>query len=463
MADARRNPQMMSNRAAASENRFRFREANALRAKAEELGLDLPWSDDVASLLEPTRVGDVTLPNRLAVQPMEACDAEPDGSPGAHTLRRYTRYAAGGAGLIWFEATAVLPEGRANPRQLYLHEGNAAEFTRLVRATRQAAHDAHGDDHEPLLILQLTHSGRWSKPSGTRQPVIAHHNPDLDRLVGVNAHYPVITDDELEALESTMLAAARLAARAGFDGVDVKSCHGYLASELLAARTRPGRFGGSLLHRMRFLLDTIRSIREEVPTSLVTSRINAYDGLPHPFGFGADEADSSRADLTEPLALLREMEESGCPLGNVSIGVPYWRPHLGRPFDRPVPGSAPSPEHPLVGVVRLLRIVGELQLALPQLPLVGTGYSWLRHHFPNVGAGAVERGEVSLVGVGRMAFAYPDFACDLREKGGLDYLKSCCACSGCTQLLRSGDEAGCVVRDRGLYRLPRKPRAAPAP
>jgi 2,4-dienoyl-CoA reductase-like NADH-dependent reductase (Old Yellow Enzyme family) len=408
-------------------------------------------------------VGDHTLANRLVIHPMEACDSEPDGGPSAQTLRRYTRYAKGGAGLIWLEATAVRPDGRANQRQLRLHEANAAAFAGLVAATRRAAHDAYGREHNPVLILQLTHSGRWSKPAGRSEPVIAHHNPDLDALVGIGSDYPLITDDDLERLEESMVATARLAAAVGFDGVDVKSCHGYLGSELLAARSRPGRYGGSFANRSRFLLDTVRRIRDEVPMLSVTSRVNAYDGLPHAYGFGVDAEDPARPDLTEPLELLRALAAIDCPLASISVGVPYSSPHLGRPFDRPVPGSAPSPEHPLIGVVRLLRIVGELQAALPQLPLAGTGYSWLRHHFPNVGAGAVQRGEVSLVGVGRMAFAYPDFVRDLRERGELDFRKSCCACSGCTQLMRSGDEAGCVVRDQEAYRLPRKPRARAAP
>jgi len=446
----------MSSSASGSDTRFRYRDAELLRAKAAELDLELPWSDDMTLLLEPTRVGKHNLANRLVVHPMEACDADKDGGPGEQAIRRYSRYAVGGAGLIWFEATAVVPEGRANPRQLYLHEGNATKFAQLVDATRKAGHN-------PVLVLQLTHSGRWSKPTGEPEPTIAHHNPDLDAMVGIGVEHPVITDADLETLQDRFVAAARLAATAGFDGIDIKSCHGYLGSELLAAHTREGRYGGDLANRSRFLVDTIRRIREEVPPLFVTSRLNVFDGLPHPYGFGVDREQPMRPDLTEPLELLKTLHSSGCPLINISIGVPYCRPHLGRPFDRPVPGSPPSPEHPLVGVVRLLQMVGELQTALPELPLVGTGYSWLRHHFPNVGAGAVSAGQATLVGVGRMAFAYPEFARDLMEHGKLEFLKSCCACSGCTQLMRSGDEAGCVVRDREVYRLPRKRRKGNRP
>ncbi len=440
------------------DNRFRFRDAGPLHAKAAELGLELPWSDDVSMLLKPMRIGSRELPNRLAVHPMEACDAAADGGPSAHTVRRYSRYAAGGAGLIWYEATAVVSDGRANPHQLELGDRNVTGFAQLVDSTRATARKAYGAGHEPVLILQLTHSGRWSKPSGVPQPTIAHHNPDLDALVDIDHEHPVISDDELERLQASFVHAARLAAKAGFDGVDIKACHGYLVSELLASHTREGRYGGAFANRSRLLLDTVRLIREDVPSLLVTSRLNMYDGIPHPYGFGVDRADVTRADLTEPLELLRALHAGGCPLANISIGVPYWQPHIGRPFDRPVAGAPPSPEHPLVGVVRLIQMVGDLQRAVPELPLVGTGYSWLRHHFPNVGAGAVTAGMATLIGVGRMAFAYPDFTRDLQSHGKLEFLKSCCACSGCTQLLRAGDEAGCVVRDQEIYRLPRKPR-----
>jgi 2,4-dienoyl-CoA reductase-like NADH-dependent reductase (Old Yellow Enzyme family) len=120
-----------------------------------------------------------------------------------------------------------------------------------------------------------------------------------------------------------------------------------------------------------------------------------------------------------------------------------------------VPGSPSAPEHPLVGIARHLNLTSELQKALPDLPLVGTGYSWLRHFFPYVGAGAVREGSVSIVGLGRMAFAYPDFARDLMERGTLDPRKSCVGCSGCSELMRDGEQSGCVVRDGDLYHLPR--------
>jgi len=386
---------------------------------------------------------------------MEAFDAGPDGGPAELAHRRYARYAAGGSGLIWFEATAVVAEGRSNPRQFWLSEQNVGGFGRLVAATRRSAREAYDSDRGPLLILQLTHSGRWSKPEGPPRPVIARHNDMLDAMVGIDSSYPVITDDELERLQETFVAAASLAASAGFDGIDIKSCHGYLGSELLGAFTREGRFGGSLENRTRFLRETVQRIRNVLPALIVTSRLNVFDGLPYPYGFGVSQEDPDEPDLTEPVALLGQLRALGCPLANISLGVPYCKPHLGRPFNRAVPGSPSAPEHPLVGIARFQEITASLQRAVPDLPLVGTGYSWLRQFFPNVGAAAVADGAVSIVGVGRMAFAYPDFARDLAEHGTLDQRKSCVGCSGCSELMKLSEQSGCVVRDGDLYHLPR--------
>jgi len=390
---------------------------------------------------------------------MEGFDADPDGAPGELAVRRYKRYAEGGAGIIWFEATAVVADGRSNPNQMFLHEGTVSEFAKLVETTRSAARDSFGPDHEPLLVLQLTHSGRWSRPSGQGKPQIVHHNPAIDSLVGIDADYPLVGDDDLDSLQDVFVVAARLAADAGFDAVDIKACHGYLVSELLAAFTRQGKYGGSFENRTRFLVETALRVRQEVPSIQVSSRLNAYDGLPYPYGFGVDRDDSTKPDLEEPRALLSEFHASRMAMANISVGVPYRTPHLGRPFSWPVRGSSPSPEHPLIGVSRLLEIVGTLQRGVSALPMVGTGYSWLRQYFPHVAAGAISEGDVTIVGVGRLAFAYPDFARDLLEHGKLDPAKCCVACSGCTELMRAGGPTGCIARDREVYKLPRRGRA----
>jgi len=445
---------------ASRRGRFRFADRAALLAKASELGVSLPFSDDLAPLFEPVKIGARRAPNRLVIHPMEGADAEPEGGPGELTFRRYDRFGAGGCALIWFEATAVAPEGRSNPRQLYLHEGTKKTFARLVEATRRAARSRGGAGEETLLILQLTHSGRFAKPRGTPQPCIAQEIPMLASRSAGGSAPRILSDQELDALQDRFAAAARLAAEVGFDGVDVKACHGYLASELLGARTREkSRYGGSFENRTRFLKEVLSRIAHETPSLLVTSRLGVYDGLPFPYGFGAaagaggaEEKATVPEDLTEPIALVRELSALGAPLLNLSLGIPHVTPHLGRPFDLPLKGGSPPGEHPLTGVARLVRLLGAVQAAAPDLPMVGTGFSWLRRFFPHVAAGAVREGKATLIGLGRTAFACPDFAHRLKRDRALKDEDLCIACSGCSNLLRAGGPAGCIVRDRERYK-----------
>lgn len=430
---------------------FHFDSLQQLRERIADLGLELKTSDDLRPLFEPAAAPGLRLANRLVVLPMEGCDARPDGSPAELTFRRYRRFAAGGAGLVWLEATAVVEEGRANPRQLWLHPGSAAAFASLVEDSHRAAREALGESHRPFLVLQLTHSGRYSRPGRNPAPIIAHHSLYLDPLQKLPPDYPLISDAELEQLEDRYVEAAALAQRAGFDAVDIKACHRYLVSELHASFTREGRYGGTFENRSRFLRNVVAKIRESVPGLPVTSRLNVYDAMAYPFGFGVDREDPSRPDLEEPVALVRFLRSMGAPLVNITIGNPYFNPHVNRPFDLPTTGGAIPPEPPLVGVARFIEIVRHIQRKFPDMLVIGGGYSWLRQFFPNVAAAGVRDGWVSLVGVGRMAFAYPEFARDLADRGRLDPERVCVACSACTQIMRDGGRSGCVPRDAEIY------------
>lgn len=432
----------------APHEKFAFRGQAELLAKAEELGLDIPFSDDTSVLLEPATVADRLLANRLAVLPMEGADASPDGAPTEWTSRRYEKYAAGGSGIIWFEATAVRRDGRSNPHQLMLTDETEDAFKKLIARTRAAAAREWGPDHEPLLVLQLTHSGRFSKPEGKAEPLIVQRSPILDSLQGLPADYPVLTDEALGEIQDDFFNAADLAASAGFDAVDIKACHGYLVSELLASFTRTGsRYGGSFENRSRFLLETIRRIRQEVPRLLLTSRLSTSDMIPFPYGFGMDPNRRQTPSLKDTKKLLAHLEKEGVRFLALSMGVPAWKTHFGRPFDRPVPGWAVPDEHPLEGVARHLSFAGELQRGFPRMAVVGPGYSWLRRFFPNVGAAMVRSGNTAVIGQGRGALAYPDFPRDLVEKGRLNSRKVCTTCSLCSHLLRQQKRVGCVLRD----------------
>lgn len=423
---------------------YHFRSLDQIRQKAAELGAFVPLSENTGLLGEPLWVGGRQLCNRIAIQPMEGCDGTPDGRPGPLTRRRYRRLAAGGAGLLWFEATAVTADGRANPRQLSINEGNLDTLKALVDEIRETAQKETG--RVPMIICQLTHSGRNSKPEGRPMPLIIQHNPLFEGDVSL-ADDRILSDDQLARLEETFGTAAALAEKAGFDGADIKCCHGYLFNEALSAFQRKGRYGGPFENRTRLYLEAIRNAVAATSTRfLITSRLGIYDGFPYPHGFGSDEAGAPCWE--EPMRLVGILTgECGLPMLNITMGNPYRNPHVNRPYNQ---GPYVPDEHPLTGLGRMLDGARRIKAACPDTVIVGSGYSYLREFSPYLAAGGLESGAADVAGFGRLAFAYPDFAGDML-RGELDRRRVCIACGKCSALMRGGRAAGCVVRDQEVY------------
>lgn len=430
--------------------KFSFYSLEEVRAAAAALGADLSFSDDISPLLQPKRVGGRTAPNSMAVLPMEGCDSNPDGSPSELVERRYLRFAGGGAGLLWWEACAVVPEGRANELQMMLTASNRSQFARLLEKANAEAVNRNGSGHRPVNILQLTHSGRYSRPEGhMARPLVPQHDPILDKA----GNETIVTDEYLDALTERYVHSALLAKEAGFDGVDIKSCHRYLLSELLASHTREGKYGGSFENRTRFLRQTIRAVRKAVGEDfIVASRFNVFDAHPYPYGFGCDKEDMWKFDPTEPVALVKMMVEEGVNLLSNSGGNPYYiYPQVTRPFDKSSYGIPTPEEHPLESMARLFYFTRTVQQAAGDVPVVGNGYTWLRQFLPYAGAANLQSGSCAFVGLGRSSFAYPDAPRDLMTKGRMEPDKCCITCSLCTQIMRDHGRTGCVVRDGQLY------------
>lgn len=423
--------------------KFHYNSIEQIYSEQDKLGISFPLSDDTSVLKQPAEFCGVISPNRLAIQPMEGCDGTADGAPGELTIRRYHRFALGGAGIIWWEATAVVPEGRANPRQLMITEQNVDEFKSLVEETRNIAIKETGIN--PVMILQLTHSGRYSKPEGKPAPLIARNNPifEKDNLIDKSR---IVTDEYLKRLPDCFARSARLAAKAGFDGVDIKSCHGYLMNELLASHTRKGEYGGSFENRIRLFIDSI-SAAKSASTAFVTTRMSLYDGFPFPYGWGSGA--DGKPDLSEPLRLVDILHNRlGLQLIDFTVGNPYVNPHVNRPFDS---GPYIPDEHPFEGLARINECISMVKKEFSKLTVIGSGYSYLRKYSANLAAGMVKNGVADIAGFGRMAFAYPDFAKDIMEKGSLDIKKCCIACGKCSELMRAGAVAGCVISDHEVY------------
>ena len=296
--------------------KFTYHSLAELLDAAQRCGVTLPHSTDLSILGTEKQIGTshVKLKNRLTIHPMEGFDGNEDGSPGEWTMRRCERFAEGGAGLIWLEATAVVEEGRTSSSQLWLHDGTLDAFKAL-------AERMHKLSNGTPLILQLTHSGRFSRPHNLPAPVISYHNPLMNEKMMVDPDYPVVTDEYLDTLPEKFGYAAKLAREAGFDGVDIKCCHKYLFSELLSAYNRPGRYGGSLENRARLFLDSVAAASVWANDDFIlASRLGLYDCLPYPWGFGADHADYLKIDWSEGDWLYQKLYAGGIRLVDMTLG-----------------------------------------------------------------------------------------------------------------------------------------------
>lgn len=443
--------------------------------RLSDLGLDIPADDKVLSaeegspLAEPLQLGPLQAGNRWCIHPMEGWDANTDGSPTEHTLRRWRNFGLSGAKFIWGgEAAAVREDGRANPNQTL---GTPANLRGLVQL-REALVDTHREQFsktDDLVVgLQLTHSGRFCRPTSKQlEPRIAYHHELLDAKFGIdpNDESVVWTDEQLDGLIEDYLAAARAAHEAGYQFVDVKACHGYLLHEFLSARSRPGRFGGDFTGRTNLLLSIIKAVQNEVPDLVVMVRLSVFDTppfvtsrepgqpmdfqslLPYQIGFGVDENDPMKMDLTEPIQLLKLLKEHDVASVNLSCGSPYYNPHIMRPAIFPPSDGYQPPEDPLVGVERQIHCARTCKEAVPDLPMVGTGYTYLQDYLAQVAQAVVRKGWIDSVGLGRMVLSYPDLPADTLAGNAWQRKKVCRTFSDCTTAPRNGIISGCFPLD----------------
>lgn len=454
-----------------------FKTAAEFRAHLATLPIRLECDDELLPpdrnpLARPFAVYGKTVGNRFAIHPMEGWDGTGDGKPSDLVLRRWTHFGISGAKLIWGgEAVAVRRDGRANPNQLYYSEDNKAALATLLPALKAAHRERHGTTDDLFVGLQLTHSGRWSRPEPDHKPRprIAYRHPVTDARVGVTDDAPVFTDAALGELIQDYVSTARFAAAAGYDFVDIKSCHGYLLHEFLTAHTRPGPYGGPFENRTRLFREIVAAIRRDVPGLHLGVRLSAYDFVPfvHPkpgegsrgvpmeyrsyvpwkFGFGANPDNPVEIDLTEPVAFLRLCRDLDIRLVNISAGCPYTNPHIVRPATFPPSDGYPPPEDPLVGCARLVGAAMRLKAAVPELTFVGTGYTYLQEFLPHVAQAQVRLGHVDVVGVGRMVLSYPEFPSDVLRGRPLQRKRLCRTFSDCTTGPRNKMVSGCYPLD----------------
>jgi anthraniloyl-CoA monooxygenase len=279
-------------------------------------------------MFQPVRIGQLELPNRVIVSPMDMYSAT-DGVPGDFHLVHLGSKALGGAGLVMTEMVCVSPTGRISPgcAGLYSDDQEAA-WGRVV----DFVHGRTG----ARIGIQLGHSGRKGSTrlmwEGIDQPLPEGNWP----VCGPSAipYSPVsqipreLSEQEMAEIRDQFTGAARRAARAGFDLLELHCAHGYLLSSFLSPLTnqRTDAYGGSLAARLRYPLEVFDAVRAVWPAGRpMTVRISATDW--HEGGIGADDA----------VEIARAFAEHGTDGIDVSTGqvVSEEKPQFGRSYQTP--------------------------------------------------------------------------------------------------------------------------------
>ena len=387
-------------------------------------------------LFQSIKIGSHTAGNRIALNAMECCDADPEGNPTDKTYRRYRRYFEGGAGVIVLEAITVTYESRGRDLQLSVMPHNQEALTKFVAEMRKV-------NDKPVFIWQLTHSGELSHPDFSRRVCIKP-------LAGFGGD--ILSEEEVDTIIDQFVLGAKIAHDSGADGVDLKLCHGYLGSQILRPyNDRKWKYGGPWENRRQFAFDLYEGMDKEIndPNFIIGSKVSIWEGFPG--GQGTAGPDTAIMDLTEPLDLVKGLEERGAKFIIQSAGSPSITLAKSQP-DRRIPDDAYLHHTFQKAVSDVLK---------PETVVIGSAYSVFRDGYNELqavkhpeeasleywGNKNIKDGVVDMIAIGRQSLADCSLPNKLKE-GRADEINWCTACDNCIEFIIRQQNGGCATYDK---------------
>jgi 2,4-dienoyl-CoA reductase-like NADH-dependent reductase (Old Yellow Enzyme family) len=386
-------------------------------------------------LLSPIKIGTRTCENRFFIQPMECTDADTEGNPSDLTYARYENLFKGEAGMVSLEAITITDKNRSRLNQLFIMPQNLPALTKFVSRLREV-------NPKTIFIYQLTHSGELSNPEFSKRLSVRP-------LPGFQAD--VFTEDEFDKIMDDFVLAAKITYDSGADGIDMKFCHGYLGSQILRPyNTRKWKYGGKWENRRQFAYDLYERIRKVVPDKnfLIGSKISVWEGFPG--GFGTAGPDMPVIDLTEPIDLIKGLEERGAQYFIQSAGSPSITISL----------TQADKDHPYFAYLHQYFAKVFKENLKPETVVIGSNYSVfgkgrsqlqaVSHKdsaLLNYGAQNIAKGFTDMVGLGRQSLADPLLPLKLRE-GREKEIKYCTTCDNCLELLIRQRPIGCCTYNK---------------
>nr|MDO8081396.1 NADH:flavin oxidoreductase [Candidatus Freyarchaeota archaeon] len=381
------------------------------------------------TLFEPVKIGDVEISNRIAMAPMNLLYSTPDGYVSEQNIAWYARRAKGGFGLIITEA--IVMTALAAPfivyRNLYLHNDT---FTAGLNRMVEAVHN-FGAKIFAQLSIGLGRQGRAldGTPPYAPSPIpyevnadmlpntfkLMLGNPDLQRYMKGQAPREMTVEEILSEEERYAEACVR-AVTAGFDGVEIHAPHGYLLHQFLSPRSnkRTDEYGGSLVNRMRFLVElterTLEAVRGAVPVGV---RMSAAEHL------------SQGLTLDEVKVVAKKLEDMGVAYFNISDGsyeaLKYFFPE--------------DIEHVKN---HLLKEAAELKEVL-DIPIITPSI-----HDPVIAEKAISEGATDIISLGRQSIADPDWPNKVKN-GEVNSIRRCNRCLQCLMRIMAGLYPRCAI------------------
>jgi len=395
-------------------------------------------------LFTPIQIGARMAQNRFVINAMECNDADENGNPTEKTYRRYSRLFEGGAGVVFLEAITVSYESRARLHQLSIEPHNEKALTAFVREMKSI-------NEKTLFVWQLTHSGELSNPDFSKRVCVKP-------LPGLGGE--LLAEEDVDRIIDQFVLAAKIAHNCGADGVDVKLCHGYLGSQILRPyNDRNWKYGGSWENRRRFAFEVYERIQKEIndPNFLVGSKISMWEGIPG--GQGSKGPDTAIMDLTEPLDLIRGLEERGADFIMVSAGNPSLTIALAHP-DKRIPDYVYLHHY----------FQQEAKRVAKKAVIIGSAYSLFRDGNNYLSALEKEKaslrywgnkniqdGVTDMIAIGRQSLADPYLPRKMME-GKEDTIRWCTLCDTCMELLIRQENTGCVVYEKEYAEMLRRVR-----
>jgi dimethylglycine catabolism A len=361
-------------------------------------------------LLRPGQIGGVEIANRIVMPAMTTRLADREGFVTDATIAWYEARARGGAGLVIVEMASPEKVGRHRFRELGIHDdrflpGLGRLAARLhAAAARAAIQLGHGGGHTRIDICGET-------------PIAPSAIPHQVFEVTDGTIVPrAMTAGHIEATIAAHVAAARRAAEAGFDMVELHAAHGYLISQFLNSveNRREDAYGGSLENRTRLLLDILRRIRRELPGLAVIVRLNGEDFFPG--GLVPNEG----------VRVARWVAEAGAAAVHVSAGHYRSLPSA----ERMIPPMA-YPEGCFLPYSARIRS----EIAVPVIAVGRLGD-------PVLAEAALADGKADFIALGRPLIADPDWGGKVAS--GVP-TRRCIACNTCIDGMRGGASIHCLV------------------